>query len=320
MQPSAATQYVLSPTDGWVPWAGSSTGSGNVVLYTVGGAPISTATNSDDEAPTFMLDVAGYNYVLSGATWDRVRALPSDTDAQVAAQDGLQGGVSRLQGYNGATWDRLRTYGANADNLTAPTLGLLGVYSFLAVYDGTNYDRVNSLPSDTDDQVAAQVGLLGTVARGQIFDGTTWDRKRSASAANIAAQTGAGAQIVSGPGDWSIAHTPGAATQATITRAAVASTRHVCTSISATLSNPPASDAGNRMIQLRDGATGAGTILWAQTMRTGGGATTFGNSIVINISGLNIVGSVNTAMTLEFDSAPSANCLEAVALTGHDVV
>jgi hypothetical protein len=42
-----------------------------------------------------------------------------------------------------------------------------------------------------------------------------------------------------------------------------------------------------------------------------------GDGQTLVVSGLNIVGSLNTAMTLEFTAAPAATNFETVALTGH---
>lgn len=49
-------------------------------------------------------------------------------------------------------------------------------------------------------------------------------------AATLAGTSAAGSTVVSAPGDWSVAHTPVAATVATITKAAgTGTTRHICT-------------------------------------------------------------------------------------------
>lgn len=121
-----------------------------------------------------------------------------------------------------------------------------------------------------------------------------------------------GAASVTRNTDWSITHTPVAATQATISKGAVASTYHVCTSISFMVA---VAGTAQTLIQvnLRDGATGAGTILWSMSiLKTANEAPTF-----VTISGLSIIGSVNTAMTLEFSAAGVADSVQSVALTGY---
>jgi hypothetical protein len=141
---------------------------------------------------------------------------------------------------------------------------------------------------------------------------------KSASAANLAAQTGINAQMSTPPGNWAVNHTPAINTQATISKAAgAAGVRHVCTSITATLGQSGAGTAqGVIQVNLRDGATGAGTILWSASLSS---PTTTSPVAVINLSGLNIVGSAATAMTLEFSAAGGANVFESVAMTGYDV-
>ena len=69
-------------------------------------------------------------------------------------------------------------------------------------------------------------------------------------------------------------------------------------------------------ITLRDGATGAGTIIWTyQTVVT---ATTGQLVQPHSVCGLNLVGTTNTAMTLEF-SASLPNLIESVSLSGYNV-
>src|SRR3954468_6027646 len=69
-----------------------------------------------------------------------------------------------------------------------------------------------------------------------------------------------GAAIFCGPGNWGVGAVPAAATQATISKAAVAGVRHVCRGISACLSTGATAQAVAAILVLRDGATGAGTI------------------------------------------------------------
>lgn len=147
-----------------------------------------------------------------------------------------------------------------------------------------------------------------------LWNGTAIDRGRSTSAANLGAQSGVGAEMTAPPGMWSINNVPAAATQATITRAAGgAGVRHVCTSISATLAAGATAQAAAVSINLRDGATGAGTVLWSkQVILPANGVWE------VSISGLNIPGSAATAMTLEFSAAGAAGTFESVSLTGYD--
>lgn len=178
---------------------------------------------------------------------------------------------------------------------------------------GNNWDRLRVAPDDADAQAALTIGVLAAMARNQGWNGATWDRLRSLSAANLAAFTGVGGQVSAGPGEWAIQHTPAAATQATITRAAGgAGVRHVCRSITCSILAVAAQ--GQIILNLRDGGTGAGTILWSAQF-----SLSAGTSDRIALTGLNIVGSANTAMTLEVAAAPAATNFASVALTGYDV-
>lgn|ERR1017187_240153 len=115
------------------------------------------------------------------------------------------------------------------------------------------------------------------------------------------------------PGNtFALVHTPVAATQATISQAAgAANVRNVCTGISASLCTVGTAQAAVVQANLRDGATGAGTILWSQSFSFG--TTTM---IAVNITGLCIYGTAATAMTLEFSAAGVAASFASVALTG----
>lgn len=114
--------------------------------------------------------------------------------------------------------------------------------------------------------------------------------------------------------EWSANHVPATATQATITKAAAgAGVRHVCNVISATVACGATAQTPIQ-IYLRDGATGAGTILWAASVSApadGVGGVMF--------SDLKIMGSANTAMTLEFSGAGVTASQEVVTMAGFDI-
>lgn len=320
MEPKGRLQFVFDFATGkWVKWSGTAAGFGGVVLFASDGTAIGVDDGANDNInPNHILDVASLNYLQSGGSWDRWRALPSDTDAQAESQDGLAGVVARLYGYNGATFDRLRSYSGSADDITDPTLGLLGVAGFNRLHDGTNWDRARSLVTNADATVAALNGLAGVVARPSLFNGATYDRLRNNAAANLSAANQPFAEMVANPGEWAINHTPAAATQATITRAAgAAGVRHVCRSITISLIGLAAAVEATILVNLRDGATGAGTILWSTRLLVTG---TTGSETGVTLANLNIFGSAATAMTLEFAAAGAANTFESVALTGYDSI
>lgn len=113
---------------------------------------------------------------------------------------------------------------------------------------------------------------------------------------------------------WSVNHTPAAATQATASKAAGgANVRHVAHRLIASFgAKATALDPVN--VVIRDGASGAGTILASFTL-----ANIAQTSVGIDLSNLHIVGTANTAMTAEFTAAGVANSLQTVTLIGYDV-
>lgn len=113
------------------------------------------------------------------------------------------------------------------------------------------------------------------------------------------------------PNTWAINHAPAAATKPTITRAAGgANVRHTATSI--TVCAVGVAAQGPITFNLRDGATGAGTVLWTATV-----SAPIGQSVCVSPAPVNIVGSRNTAMTLEAAAAPAATNFATVSLTGY---
>jgi hypothetical protein len=296
MEPKGVFNYVLSsnfdtedpPLLRWIPWQGTQSGFAGTTLFSAGGTALDTslagASILVNSAARF-LGVNSLDYGIFGASAVARQNLVDNADANatLGATGVLGGAVARLQGFNGTTWDRLRSFAGNADALAAPTLGLLGIKSFVTAFNGTTYDRL-----------------------------------RTNSAATLSASTQSFAMLAASPGEWSVNHTPAANTVATITRAAgAAGVRHVCRSISATLIGLAAAAEATVLVNLRDGATGAGTILWSTRLLVTG---TTGSETGITLANLNVIGSAATAMTIEFAAAGGANTFEAVAITGYDTI
>ena len=114
---------------------------------------------------------------------------------------------------------------------------------------------------------------------------------------------------------FAINHTPAAGSQATISQAVGgAGVKNVAESVCFAFSASTALGGISTVtVNLRDGATGAGTILqsWQYTLPA---ATIAPYSQCV--SGLHISGTANTAMTLEF-AAAVGNLMESVALVGY---
>lgn len=119
-------------------------------------------------------------------------------------------------------------------------------------------------------------------------------------------------RIVGGlPYMTAIHHNPAAATQATISApAGAAGVCNVCHALSWNFTSGGTAETTDIAVNLRDGATGAGTILMSWSifdMQTN-------SHMEVSLSGLNIKGTAATAMTLEFSAAGDATTVQSVNL------
>jgi hypothetical protein len=114
---------------------------------------------------------------------------------------------------------------------------------------------------------------------------------------------------------WNITHAPAVNTKATISQAAGGGTvRNVITGFSFGASTGTSAPSAVQLtINLRDGATGAGTILQSWTVVL---PASVGYNYGFGLSGLWIECSQNTATTIEYSAAGGANTFEAVNLIG----
>jgi len=187
----------------------------------------------------------------------------------------------------------------------------------LTGYDAVsnNWDRVRVQDTGVDIQATA-IGALVSAADQYVYDEGAggWRRRKSASPTNLATFSGEGAGLSASPGEWTANQAPAAATQATATRAAAAGAgRNVCRSITVSIACAAVQAALEFVV--RDGATGVGTILWRVKL-----ACPAGDSRVVTLGGLNIVGSAATAMTIESLAAPAATNSATVAMTGYTAI
>ena len=156
------------------------------------------------------------------------------------------------------------------------------------------------------------------------YNGTTWDRLRTASLTNFptavttTARNSIGASTTEKGSRWSIVSAPAAGTVSSASIAAEASVRHVvdCVSFSATAS--AAITTNSLTVVVRDGATGAGTVIWQWVVNPVNAGTGAQSVQPHSLCGLNLTGTTNTAMTAEF-SAGVANVSEAVSVSGFNV-
>lgn len=240
---------------------------------------VGTVTPADNMSPTDAQDVVGLNAVFDGTNWDRVRAGSPTADP-----------------------------------------GNVGVLAAqMHVTDGTNISRARSTNTGVDGTGTLATGVPLSASLGYGFNGSSFDRLRVASATTQAAATKTGIAAVAQIGNWSAIHVPATNVQATATQAAGgAGIRHICTGLTVVLTSGALAlaAAAPLIVSVIDGASGGTNYLWRAYINIPAVA---GQDSTIAISGLSLVGSAATAMTLEFSAAGGANSYESVTLTGYDV-
>ncbi len=265
-------------------------------------------------------------------TWSPILQQDPDTDVASTSNNGIFSPTWLFDGTN-----MVRGRAQNASNL-----GTGVANSGTMISDGTNWNRSLSPTADA----AASTGLQA--AAGMVFNGTTWDRIRGGvgetvnttgmpsvvphlinsgtqplggaavnhprgASANALAYTvgGSGAQVTVPYSTWSVTNTPAAATQATASQAAgAAGVRHVATTVTVCLAAGGTAQTPI-LAHLRDGATGAGTIL-----RSWAFSAPVNTAKCDNLNGLAMLGTAATAMTIEFTGAGVASSQQTVTLTG----
>lgn len=205
--------------------------------------------------------------------------------------------------------------------VSRPTFGV----GFVAANANGKIDIVSDNPVNFADNQGVNVLIPSQnffnplLIANSIFNEANWFRQRMAAAATMNVISKGAAQIEKG-GRWSVFSNPAAGTVASATRAAgAAGVVHVVDCISLSAVTAGATAATNFKVQIRDGASGAGTVIWQ--FQIGGGVFANAGSYISGIHsfcGLNLQGTAATAMTIEFD-AGLANLLEDVNMSGYDV-
>lgn len=287
------------------------------------------ATVEGDAMPVAGLGVVTFEVTISASATVTFRAAgPSGTFTAIPVVNIISGAVATTATATGfyrldtRGLDQVRvdvtTFGSGtitARGLALDLGGAVDAGSILKTTDGSTQQSVGN-PAGLGDGNGLNTGLAVGVYG---FNGTSWERLRTNAAGVISGTTQPRILLTADPGEWSVTHAPAVNTQATASRAAgAAGVRHVCRSITAVLAaGTAAPTAATATINLRDGATGAGSILWSAIIAIP--ATAGLVSPPIQLSGLNIVGSAATAMTLEFAAASGANTFQSVSLTGYSV-
>jgi len=315
---------------------GSSSVSTGVLIYN--GASFDKLRSVAGDGTTAGGYAAVGPYVYNGATFDRVRSITSADGtsgtgviaAGVMGYNGTSYGKANFVGaqadastggnafavgpivFNGTTYDRARS--ANASSNTTGT-GLLGVG--LMLFDGTNWQRnLNASGSDA----TSGGGIAATTQC--VYNGSTYNVRRSASLSNFpTSQTTTGRNIIGvalseKSSRWSVVSAPAAGSQASASIAAEAGVRHCLDSFSFTCCATAAPAVTKIDVVVRDGASGAGTIIWQESIVVTASASSFFGPQFR--TGLNLTGSTNTSMTVEF-SAGVVNVFEVISMCGFNV-
>lgn len=294
-----------------VGYAGSAANVYSGSMITTGGkvAAVSRPAYADTENQPFSMTADG-----------RIRALTDDNIVLGTAAANSTGVTLAAPGNSTVLVDVRGTW--------------VGTLTFQGTVDGTNWLSINAFPqaggisvtttTGNGDWYIDPTGYLQVRAEFTAYtSGTVTVAMEGSSGTHANSVTDGYGLIQTGPplaNSWSLTHTPTTGTQATASQAAgAAGVKHVCTSLSfGTWQNGTgaASAAGGLIFNLRDGATGAGTIKWSAIVSFP--AVAFGQSGVYTVSGLNIVGTAATAMTIESAAAPAANSAAWVAASGYD--
>lgn len=170
-------------------------------------------------------------------------------------------------------------------------------------------DKVGTASAPTTDERLQYVKLDGGIAGSSA-------PIEAGNAAAIAAGVSTKALLTVPCGNWYVTHAPAAAAQATASKAAgAAGVRHVCTGFTVTLAGGAAAPTAALVtVNLRDGATGAGTIISTLTLAV---TAVAGMCVVHHVGPLNVFGTAATAMTVETSAATGANVSASVTLYGY---
>lgn len=271
-------------------------------------------------------------YGSGAGTWRRVSSLGDVGDGSTGVLSSTVGAMI----FNGATYDRSRSV-AGATGTTGTGIPAAAILNFdgsnyLRTRDGSNFHSAGRadgtlavLPtySDGANEYGLSLDQGNTDAYTPVsnhsfafvnrsYNGTNWDRPRTNAAAAISATTQPFAKMVANPGEWTISNNGGAGNQSTASKAAGgAGVRHVLRSF---IVSAIATVLGTATINIRDGATGAGTVLWTFQMDVPANS-----SVIAALSGLSIFGTANTAMTIE-SAAGVANVTVAVNASGYSTI
>ncbi len=196
--------------------------------------------------------------------------------------------------------------------------------------NGPNNNTVSSAAVSISNSGTANTLSLAAISVGDTSKKETnlcdplneWLCAKLTSAATQTSAINSTSLLVEKPGRWSANNSGTAASgvQGTISRSAgAAGVRHVVDCISYSADSAAAVTAANVLLNVRDGATGAGTIIYQLALSFPTAAGLGIQEIAPQpICGLNIPGTAATAMTIEFSAAVTGS-IQSVNMTGYDV-
>jgi hypothetical protein len=258
-------------------------------------------------------ELVGLSVASSATSWNSV--------IDAARGDSIGSGILGQSPYlwNGVSFDRQRGSIANgalvdvsrisgsitpADAYANPTTANQ-MWVLNGLFNGTTWDRART--ATADGLASTGIGAYNT----SLFNGTTFDRWKSASATNNTETTTVGVARVVNISTWSQTNSANAGTPTTSKASGGGSVRHVATCISVSVAAAATAQPAVQ-VNLRDGATGAGTIIRSWQL-----SAPANDSATVDLCGLNMTGSAATAMTIEFAAATAANTQASVNISGY---
>lgn len=195
--------------------------------------------------------------------------------------------------------------------------GTFGIPTMTAATTGATYSSAE-IPVQNGPTAGAPEQIQNYVFNGNGSNGlipmVSQSSTNATAAGNATGTVLSGMPVVTGPAGWTVPIQSSAA-NCSASVAASATTRHCA--IGVTMCVVATIAQLQLFVNLRDGATGAGTVKWNGVLANTAG---LGSCISQDFSGGPVCGTINTAMTLELSAATGAGNGCASTLRGYDVL
>lgn len=329
---AASLPVVIASNQTAIPISGSvTTGGLTDTQLRATPVPVNGTVAATQSGTWNITNVSGTVSLPTGAATAALQTQPGVDIGDVTVNNGSGASAVNVQdGGNSLTVDYATTGSGTATGALRVELPTNGTGVIATVGAVTAITNAVTVSQATASSLNAQV--VGSVASGATDSGnpvkTGYAGATAAPSAVTAGQrvnalgdvwgrayvrTGEQAPVAS---TWTAVHIPNTNVQATITKASAGSgKRNVCTGFVVTLcagaSTPTA--AAPITVMVVDGATGGTTYLWRSYINLPAVA---GAQLSIVRTGLWLVGSQATAMTIEFSAAGGSNTYESVAIDG----